>query len=333
MGEETKIQWCDHTFNPWWGCTKVSPGCTNCYANALDKRTGGDHWGVGKERRRTSLKNWQEPRKWNADAAKSGIRKRVFCASMADWLDDAVPDAWRADLLNLIHQTPHLDWLLLTKRPENWRKALACAPLRPLEHVGADVMVREWLSGSPPRNVWIGTSVEDQRRADERIPLLLQIPAVCRFLSCEPLLGPVNLSAVPTIDVKIPPTDRTGVALGWIIIGGESGGGARLLDIGWVRSLAEQAVRESQGDCAVFVKQLGPAPREARGFWCDQCGGSGGSFCKVDDDGCCTGCGQDAVELPESEWELVPLQLKDRKGGDMAEWPEDLRVRQFPVVL
>lgn len=136
--KNSKIEWCDHTFNPWIGCTKVSPGCANCYAEARDKRLdGGAHWGKGAPRRRTSSGNWQHPLQWNRDsirdqencrlAIENGAamyeipdRPRVFCASLADWLDDDVPIQWLADLLSLIVATPSLDWLLLTKRPQNF---------------------------------------------------------------------------------------------------------------------------------------------------------------------------------------------------------------------
>src|SRR5438309_1214907 len=117
MGENTSIAWCNHTFNPWEGCTKVSAGCAHCYAETRNHRFGADNWGKGKPRRRTSDANWKLPYKWNAQAEKHGTRLRVFCASLADWLDDEVPVEWLANLLKLIHQTPNLEWLMLTKRP------------------------------------------------------------------------------------------------------------------------------------------------------------------------------------------------------------------------
>ena len=213
MSTATKIEWCDATFNPWIGCTKVSPGCAHCYAATLDsqrysKNLGGgtkvapvSHWGPGAPRHLTST--WRDPIKWNRQAAPdfagphpwfSGPRPRIFCASLADWLDSEVPLAWLSDLLALIRGTPHLDWLLLTKRPQNWRSRL-----QELASTQADIgsqIASEWLSGRPLPNIWVGTTTEDQARADERIPLLLQIPARVRFLSCEPMLGPVDLSSV-----------------------------------------------------------------------------------------------------------------------------------------
>src|SRR5581483_2425062 len=142
MSTQTKIEWCDHTFNPWIGCTKVDELCTNCYAETQDKFRAWTPkgWGKGKPRQRTSTANWRLPLRWNRDRgqtlealkgtsfkAELERRPRVFCASLADWLDDEVPIEWLADLLALIHATPNLDWLLLTKRPENWMSRLVKA--------------------------------------------------------------------------------------------------------------------------------------------------------------------------------------------------------------
>lgn len=269
--QNTKIEWATHTFNPWIGCTKVSPGCAHCYAEARDQRfAAGIHWGKGAPRQRTSESNWKQPLRWNAEAAKTGIRPRVFCASLADWLDDDVPADWLADLTNIIWRTPNLDWLLLTKRPENWRERLIAArgvmfadPLDVADHID------RWLDGNPWRNVWIGTTVEDQMRADERIPLLLDIPAGVRFLSCEPLLGPVNLLQIGVAGeeddhILFPlageiafegcnePVPCEGIH--WVICGGESGKNARPMHPDWARSL--------RGQCQVagvpfFFKQWG----------------------------------------------------------------------------
>lgn len=312
MSVNTKIEWCDHTFNPWIGCAKVSPGCAHCYAEALNHRWGNDNWGNGKPRRRTSADNWRQPVKWNAEAGvdgwarvyRFGHRPRVFCASMADWLDDAVPIEWLADLLKLIRETPNLDWLLLTKRPENFHARLEsynqlAAQRRPHGFVGL---------GAPP-NVWIGTSVEDQQRADERIPEFLKIPARVRFLSVEPMLGPIDLRFS-----CFNGSDSFGTMPGihWAIFGGESGPKARPCNIEWIRD----GVRQCRADgVAPFVKQLGAdaysdtacnCGRNSDGHWkgpaaCYQCGGR--------------------------------LNLKEPKGGDMSEWPEDLRVREFPEVI
>jgi protein gp37 len=292
MGENTKIEWCDHTFNPWIGCTKVSPGCAHCYAEALmDTRWGKVKWGPGGQRVRTSAANWKLPLRWNTEAEKkrfvcavcgqrgtglgndpqcahvaSGApvlvhrRPRVFCASLADWLDDAAPVEWLADLLGVINDTPHLDWLLLTKRPEKWRGRLEGA--LGTGRCALDMILR-WLRGDAPGNVWIGTSVEDQVRADERIPRLLEIPARVRFLSMEPLLGPVDLGRfVWDMEVHstgyptgVPPSRRiVRRAIDWVIVGGESGRGARPAHPEWVASLRDQT---KAGGAAFMFKQWG----------------------------------------------------------------------------
>ena len=169
MAENSRIEWTDHTFNPWWGCTKVSPACDNCYAEAWAKRTGHAVWGAKTDRRFLSEFYWKQPLRWNREAKKQRRRERVFCASMADvfeWRADLKP--WRTRLWALIDETPHLDWLLLTKRPH---LAQRLAP---------------W-GDSWPENVWLGTTVESQRFADKRMHHLVNVPARVRFVSCEPL--------------------------------------------------------------------------------------------------------------------------------------------------
>lgn len=228
------IEWTDHTFNPWVGCTKVSDGCKHCYAEALmDKRFGRVEWGVNGTRKRTSAANWRDPLKWNRDAQAAGIRQRVFCASLADVFEDRPELAeWRSDLFDLIYSTPHLDWLLLTKRPENV-----------LDMVPANW--HAWL----PANVWIGTSIENQAAADERIPHLLRIPASVRFLSMEPLLGPVDLDHVVS-----PGSLETLRGVQWVIVGGESGTKARPMHPDWVRSIRDQCQADG---VPFFFKQWG----------------------------------------------------------------------------
>jgi protein gp37 len=147
MGENSKIEWCHHTFNPWIGCQHVSPGCDHCYAEALmDHRYGKVQWGPHGQRKRTSEGNWKQPHRWAKAARQSGTRARVFCASLADWLDNKAPREWRSDLGTLIENTPELDWLLLTKRPENYEK------LAPWD-----------LDEIPPNG--LGVTCEDQRTA------------------------------------------------------------------------------------------------------------------------------------------------------------------------
>lgn len=263
--ENSKIEWTDHTFNPWIGCTKVSPGCLHCYAETLNQRwNGGANWGPGAPRRRTSPANWNEPRRWNA-AAKTKLEKeflgpdarrpRVFSASLADWLDHEIPIETFGDFLQLVWECQFLDWLLLTKRPRAWRSRLEDLFMtsqtdekRPREFW---TWIAQWLAGNAPSNVWAGTTAEDQDRYEDRIPWICCIPAVVRFLSCEPLLGPVNLhlgenrrnTAFVTRD-----------AIQWIIVGGESGPGARPMHPDWARSLHAQCTR---GGIAFFFKQWG----------------------------------------------------------------------------
>jgi protein gp37 len=236
VAENTAIEWCDHTFNPWTGCTKVSSGCAHCYAEVLSKRApktiGG--WGKGVPRKRTSLANWELPRKWNRAAEGASQRPRVFCASLADWLDDEVPLEWLKDLLVLIQETPHLDWLLLTKRPENFTRRIA--DVATCWQSSCELAVW-WECGVFPLNVWLGTTVEDQPRAEERIPLLLSIPAKVRFLSCEPLLEPVDLALG---DPKHRAASSYHAEIHWVICGGESGHGARPMHPEDARSLRDQ---------------------------------------------------------------------------------------------
>ena len=275
MAENSKIEWTDHTFNPWTGCTKVSPACDNCYAESWAKRSGLVEWGPHAERRQTSPANWKQPIKWNRQAERDGERRKVFCASLADVFDNAVPEEWRDDLWRMIANTGHLDWLLLTKRPQNIAKMLPTA----------------WAPRGWP-NVWLGTTVENQTEADRRIPHLLAVPAATRFLSCEPLLGPVNLRGIRRFNPKGEPwidclrglvtrgdylarspdessfNVRTQVIppelpkIDWVICGGESGGNARPMHPDWARGLRDQ--------CAVagvpfFFKQMtkkAPIPDE-----------------------------------------------------------------------
>src|SRR5579883_685663 len=214
MAKNSHIEWTHHTFNPWWGCTKVSPACNNCYAEQWATRMGHQIWGVGSPRRFFSDKHWKDPLVWNEEAASEGQRKRVFCASMADVFERrAELTESRSRLWALIGQTPWLDWLLLTKRPQN---------------IGTMVpWQNQW-----PENVWLGTTVENQFWAEKRLPLLLQHGAKVRFLSCEPLLGPIDLTKWASRSKLYP--------INWVIAGGESGHHARPMHPDWVTSLRDQ---------------------------------------------------------------------------------------------
>jgi len=234
MSTNTAIEWCDSTFNPWIGCTKISPACDHCYAEAqMDKRLGKARWGAGNPRVRTSAANWKLPRRWNAhrfaqcscgwrgvpieggnpfiygcrpflkceacgnDSTLKPARRRVFCASLADVFDNEVDPQWRRSLLKLIAETPNLDWLLLTKRIGNalpMLNAIADEP-RPGSHAG-DLIAHHWRNGSPPANVCLGATICNQAEADRDILKLLRMPAAVRFLSIEPMLGAVDLTRI-----------------------------------------------------------------------------------------------------------------------------------------
>lgn len=228
MGENTGISWCDHTFNPWWGCVKISPGCKNCYAAALDARFGGANWGERNPRRTFGDKHWVQPLRWNARAQERGVRERVFCASMADvfempvsYASHDIEDA-RQRLWSLIERTPWLDWLMLTKRPENFEQLLP------------------WNTYGPWSNVWLGVTAEDQEHAEKRIPILLTASAICKFVSYEPALGPVQLRA------------EWADGIDWLIAGAESGAGRRPMDEDWVRAMRDQCVARG---ISFFYKQ------------------------------------------------------------------------------
>jgi protein gp37 len=213
MAENSRIVWTTHTFNPVVGCTKVSPACDNCYAEGWAKRTGSPELWNG-ERRRT--KTWGEPVKWNKRSAEKGIRDRVFCASLADVFDNQWEKQWRDDLWQLIRETPNLDWLLLTKRPQNIVKYLP----------------QDW--GFGYHNVWLGATVENQIEAERRIPPLLQVPAkVHRGLMdwCPTHYFDGGFCVGPCPDA---------VRLKWVITGGESGPNFRHADPDWFRSLRDQ---------------------------------------------------------------------------------------------
>lgn len=289
--ENSKISWTHHTFNPWWGCDKISAACRSCYAEAFAKRLGKSLWGPTKDRPVASDSYWRQPLAWDKKAAESGQRARVFCASMAD-VFEAREDliAPRQRLARLIEATPHLDWLLLTKRA----KVMASMARWEMGWEGA------W-----PSNVWAGCTVEAM--ADERIQHLLQVPARVRFLSCEPMLEEIDATCIPA---NLPPLSGPGCSdylnplagrgydpqsgefledtfprISWVICGGESGHHARPFDLAWARSLRDQC---KEAGTAFFMKQVGANP---------------------------VGC----------------PRTKDKAGADPAEWPEDLRVQEFPT--
>ncbi len=302
MGSNTGIEWAHHTFNPWWGCVRVSPGCDHCYAerDAFRFAPKMKLWGPGSTRREFRDEHWHQPIKWANEAVKTLDSVRVFCASMADVLDKDGPAAARERLWETIEATPALDWLLLTKRIGNARRLLPKA----------------WIKNGLPPQAWLGISVVNQEEADRDIPKLLEIPARIRWLSCEPLLGPVDLKQhmpkplyhcsecgrekARNYCAKCGTSDNTAtnqiIGVDWVIVGGESGPHARGMNLDWARSIVNQC--EDAG-VACFVKQLGARPFDTN---------------------------------PGNPIQHRELRPRHRKGGDPLEWPDELRVRQFPTI-
>ncbi len=311
MAKNSKIEWTE--FNPWI--------CSTCLR--------------------------QKPLKWNKEAAEKSCRTRVFVSG--DWLDDEISIKQLCSLLKLIHDTPNLDWLLSTKRPENFHKRIS--DVLNAEVNEEDDFMKTWavtLDGKPgwaleaaswariieglkveaPPNVWIGTSAEDQARADERIPELLKIPAKVRFISCEPMLEeidfefqhgcrscnhPGNIVMVMNESGRCSSCNGTGhepPGIHWVIFGGESGPGARLCNVDWIRDGVRQC---KEAGVAALVKQLGATVETNLGDvnWPE---------------------GTQGAEVYDENGKFVrnEIRLADKKGGDMAEWPESLRVREFP---
>ena len=255
----TSIEWTDETWNPVTGCTKVSPGCAHCYAEALFSRP---YPGRPFSDVRFHPERLEQPRRWRKP-------RRVFVNSMSDLFHEAIGESDIQRIFAVMRSAPRHTFQVLTKRADRMRHLLTMWARR---------------GDAPPRNVWLGVSVENQEQADRRIPLLLDTPAAVRFVSAEPLLGPVDMRESLSRAIAGP----NGTVLDWCIVGGESGPQARPCGLGWMRGIV--------GDCRatgvpVFVKQLGRRPRSGS----------------------------------------IELKLNNRKGGDPAEWPPDLRVREWPA--
>lgn len=310
MGENTKIAWATHTFSPWQGCTKVvlpdvtlHESCRNCYAEARDSRhllEPVSHWGKGQPRW-IKKSGWNEPLTWARKAAAAGERHRVFCASLGEILDEEIDTqpAMRAAFdrtMQLIRDTAligGLDWLLLSKRPERWR--LIPEDVRPL--------------------VWLGTSAADQKSWNEMVPRLVAAEGFAkRFVSLEPQISAVDPRSFFALGGNVWPAH-----VDWIIQGGESGTKARPFDIAWARDVRDQCRKTG---VSYFLKQLGKLAVDGPATECVDCG----PHVKIDEDGCCAHCGEDA----QIHRERV-LHLKDRThGANPSEWPEDLRVQEVP---
>lgn len=308
MGETTGIKWCDHTWNPWEGCTKVSPGCAHCYAETRANRWGTAEWGDHAPRR---ISKNDDPVRWDRKAKADGVRRKVFSLSLGDWLERR-PDLVepRARLAAMVQSCQNLDFLLLTKRIENIDLAS--------DAFGWDVLKH----GLPP-NVWPGVTAENQECANRRVPKLLKIPASKRFVSYEPAIGPVDWSdwlgrvhedtiGAVNADQSIP--DAAGVpfhdpwmkGLDWLIVGGESGHDARPFDIDWARD----AVRQCRlAGVPVFIKQMGARPFDSLLAW------------KAN--------GRREPSLRYA-LDVASLVLRHKSGADPSEWPAGLRVQEFP---
>lgn len=328
--KDTKIEWADHSWSPWIGCTKVSPGCANCYAeNLMDKRMKRVNWGLGHPRKRTSKAYWNQPLKWQNQFGESyGVELMhppitVF-PSLCDWLDPEVPIEWLADFLALIRRTPNLQWLLLTKRPELFRRRMNMALKHELTHTcgepsdGAD-FIDGWVNKTDmiPANVAIGVSAEDQERWDWRVPALLQIPAHWRFVSVEPMLGPINLQFARRASMRLDDHSRQlHASIDQVIFGGESGPGARPCNIDWIRDGVSQC---REAGVKAFVKQLGSRAVQDLSAVIPEA-----TVAKDAED--------EFTDADVAAWEHNrrnnPMCLKHPKGGDQSEWPEDLRVRE-----
>ena len=345
MSAISKIEWCDSTVNFWSGCTKVSAGCAHCYAETRDKRhmiEKVDHWGKGAPRLKSksaikqALALNRQP--WICDVCGGASdrrfdhsctgrpedsrhtanvpwhRRRIFSLSLGDWLDPEVPIEWLAEMLDTIRQCDQVIWILCTKRPELWSQRLRAvldwdweqdqqsrfSQGRAFHYWLCDWQARE----IAPKNIWLLASVENQDAANQRVPELLKIPAVVRGLSLEPLIGPVNIGLLRS------PAGGRGY-IDWLILGGESGPGAQACNVSWIDSLISQG---KAAGVATLVKQLG-------------------SNC-VTDNANLHDWPEDATLIGQGEgFASARVKFKHSKGGDWNEWPEELRVRQFPCDL
>jgi protein gp37 len=361
MSKETKIQWCDSTINFWRGCTKVSAGCAHCYAEKnIGVKMSGIEWGKGKPRVKTkgavadafalNRKPWicnecgaaYTEEQFNSEDATQDMcscveschRRRIFSLSLGDWLDPEVPIEWLAEMLDTIRHCDQVIWILCTKRPELWYARMGDvlefegkAPLKQIENdfpaTALGEWVNDWSGGKAPKNIWLLTSVENQPMADQRIPELLKIPATVHGLSCEPLLGPLQIERyLGEVELESYSAFNSSASvtggIEWLIVGGESGKDARACNVEWIRELVKQG---QAARCATFVKQLGANSDHRVNGAIHAVMTPVGIECEHGYDVCpkCDGGRQDKM------W--------DKKGGDLREWPEQLRVRQFPEVL
>jgi len=348
---EGGIAWTDQTWNPVRGCSRVSEGCRHCYAESMAARFSGPGQPYeGLALRKKSGPAWTGEVRFVAEHLGDPIRwkrpRRVFVNSMNDLFHEKVSNEQIAAVFGVMASAPQHTFQVLTKRPKRmvewfkWAESGIDSNGHPASWypfgvelgkygIGTNEELRQTIASHPRvsdasrykrwplPNVWLGVSTENQATADERVPLLLQTPAAVRFVSAEPLLGPIDFEAVPLPDAyfkwkgergvlqpltakETEPDDytyfsRLGFKLDWVIVGGESGNGARACEVGWIRSIVEQC---KDAGTACFVKQIGGYP----------------------------------ILDPRYIRPGNTRRLRDRKGGDMAEWPGDLMVREFPAV-
>ncbi|YAF99336.1 MAG: DUF5131 family protein (plasmid) [Nodularia sp. CChRGM 3473] len=306
----TNISWTDETINPIVGCSRVSPGCARCYAAT-----------AAKSPRLQQFSQYQTVSKWDGTVqfVESQLLKplhwrkpkKIFVCSMADLFHANVPFEWIDQVMAVVALCPQHTFQVLTKRPERaleyfnqpklwvkWYEAAKEHLWREIcEEFGGLIKEKQYFIEQPfpLPNLWLGTSTENQAMADKRIPVLLQIPAVVRFLSCEPLLDEIDLSSLFGLyqfsedEFALKVGSRWEKSPDWVIIGGESGTGARSCEIEWIQTIVKHC---QAADVPVFVKQLGSGA------------------------------------LAQNQ----QFKTRHRKGGDIEEFPEQLRVREFPVL-
>jgi protein gp37 len=334
MANKTSIEWTDYNWNFLRGCSRVSEGCRNCYAEGIAARFSGPgmaYEGLAKMVNHDA--RWTGEISFHEDILIQALRwkqpRRVFVNSMSDLFHDKVSDEILNKAFAVMALTPQHTYQILTKRPERMREYLSGSNLvggtegrrwrvdQAICEFDNFHSVNGWAPDWPLRNVWLGVSVEDQKTADERIPWLLQTPAAVRWISAEPLLGPIDIiQSFPALGCSnyFDKDEETGEILAdgagladinWIVVGGESGHGARPLHTSWLHSL----IRQFRGaDIPIFVKQLGSNYQDPE---------NGIAGCQT---------------VVAEEYGSLHLRLKSRKGGDINEWPEHLRIREFPSI-
>lgn len=329
MGDATSIQWTDATWNPVRGCSKVSPGCKHCYAEKVAARFCGPglpydgladpRTGLWTGKVRMVPEHLADPLRWQKP-------RRIFVNSMSDLFHEGLSNEEIAAVFGVMAAASHHTFQVLTKRAERmreWFGWVSNAALDKIACIADDALaampqaqLASWFAPGrgaqawPLPNVWLGVSTEDQTRAEERIPALLNCPAAVRFLSIEPQLGPVDLTRLRDDELGAK-WNALEMGIHWVIVGGESGPGARPFDLAWAESLVAQC---QAAGVACFVKQLGAVPVMDEATWRETDSARLLSY-------------RNRSLAPTG---TVPLKLGDTKGGDPAEWPEYLRVREFP---